>query len=192
MQEHSISDFCQMTARPYHHVPINFQFICYHRQRDENLVRSLQCLHDNRLLVMLYFHMAQRCLGFSILDDIMKRKTNAYFYYLNIKPVTDNAQLPMLYCLPKHVIATCIRPLIDDYCGATTADLVQDYLLYIQDWLGQAFRSAGLSSDICENDIDSANYRYTGTAYPITAWTARLPQTVRDVGAWDSPGHCMG
>ncbi len=39
-----------------------------------------------------------------------------------------------------------------------TADLVQDYLLYIQDWFGQAFRSAGLSSDMCENDIASVNY----------------------------------
>ena len=106
---------------------------------------------------MLYFHIAQRCLAFSILDDIMKRQKNAYFY---INPFTDIVHLLLPYCLPKHVIATCIKPLTDDYCEEMTADLVQDYLLrllYIQDWFGQAFRSAGLFFDICTNDIDS-NY----------------------------------
>ena len=158
LQEHSIRDFCQITVVTNIYLATDFQFICHHRQRDENLVRSLQCLHDNRLLVMLYFHMAQRCLGFGILDDIMKRHKNSVFYTLNINPYTDNVAPPPLYCLPKHVIATCIKPLIDDYCGTMTADLVQDYLLYNQDWHGQALRSAALSSDICENDIDSVNY----------------------------------
>ena len=62
-----------------------------------------------------------------------------------------------MHCLPKHVITTCIRPLIDEYCGTMTADLVQHYLLYLQYWHNQAFQSAGLSYDICENDIGS-NY----------------------------------
>ncbi len=53
------------------------------------------------------------------------------------------------------MLTTCIGPLVDDYCGAMTADLVQHYILYLQDWVGQAFRSAGLSYDICENDIGS-------------------------------------
>ncbi len=36
-----------------------------------------------------------------------------------------------------------------------TADLVQHYILYLQGWIGQAFRSAGLPPDVCENDIGS-------------------------------------
>ncbi len=48
-------------------------------------------------------------------------------------------------------------PLIDDYCGAMTADLVRHFLVYKQAWVAQALQSAGLASDICGNDIDS-NY----------------------------------
>ncbi len=50
---------------------INFQFICHHQRRDENLVRSIQCLHAKRLMVMLFFHIAERCRGVGTLDDMM-------------------------------------------------------------------------------------------------------------------------
>ena len=158
LREHDIRDFCVYLSQGSESLDVDFQFICHHRQRDENLVRSLQCLQEKRLLVMLYFHIARRCRGFAILDDVMRRKKNAYFYRLNINFITNAVMSPLpLYCLPKNVITNCIRPLIDDYCGAMTADLVQHYILYLQDWFHQVFRSAGLSSGICENDIGS-NY----------------------------------
>ncbi len=155
LQEHNIRDFCLLSTKPTYAAAVEFQFICHHRQRDENLIHSLQCLYDNRLLVMLYFHIAHRCRGFSILDEMMIRGKSAYIYSLNVNPFTDLPYLPPLHCLPKHVITTCIRQLIDDYCGAMTADLVQDYLLYIQDRFSKALQSAGLASDIkfCENGI---------------------------------------
>ncbi len=161
LREHDIQDFCLSTVATGYIVQVDFQFICHHRQRDENLVRSLRCLQEKRLLVMLNFHIARRCRGFGILDDIMRQKKNAYVYLLNIYPISYLAEIPLsalLYCIPKHVITTCIGPFIDDYCGAMTADLVQHYILYSQGWLAQAFRSAGLSSDICENDIIGSNY----------------------------------
>ncbi len=157
LREHDIQDFCLYIGWGYQVPVIAFRFICHHRQRDENLVRSLQCLQEKRLMVMLYFHIARRCRGFGILDDVMRRGKNAYFYRLNINPVHYNMfyQIP-LHCLPRHVITTCIRPLIDDYCGAMTADLVQHYLLYRLDWFDQAYGSVRLSSDICDNDIGSS------------------------------------
>ncbi len=156
--EHGIRGFCVSMISGSMLPAVDFQFICHHRQRDENLVRSLQCLQENRLLVMVYFHMASRCRGFGILDDIMRRMKSAYFYILNVYPFYN----PFLYslalsCLPKRAITTCVRPLIDDYCRVMAADFVQHYIMYLHDWIGQAFLSAGLSYDICEHDIGS-NY----------------------------------
>ncbi len=59
----------------------------------------------------------------------------------------------ILYCLPKSVISTCIRDIVEDHCGVTASDLIQHYILYIQDWYNQALESAGLESNICDHEI---------------------------------------
>ncbi len=132
-----------------------FQFICHHQQRDENLVRSLQCLHDTRVLAMLYFHIAYQCGGFVILDNVMSRDKTAYFYNLEINAFWESTHPPELYCLPKSVIFTCVRGIIEDHCGSTTADLVQNFILFNQDWYSKDMYSAGLKSNICDQDIGS-------------------------------------
>ncbi len=151
-----IGDYCLATTYASVLTQIDFQFICHHRQRDENLVRSLQCLYDKRLLVMLYFHIADRCHGMVILDDIMRRYKNAWFYAWDINPFSEQVTLPgSLLCIPRSVIKTCITGIIEDRCGKMTADLVENYLVYLQDWYGQALQSAGLSSNICDTDMSS-------------------------------------
>ncbi len=86
LEENGIRGFClRLTGHFY--ALLDFQVICHHQSRDENLIHSLQCLHDTRVFAMLYFHIADRCRGFGILDDIMRRYKNAYFYGLDIKPV---------------------------------------------------------------------------------------------------------
>ena len=148
------SDYCRATTDfPYR--TLDFHFICHHQQRDENLVHSLRCLYDTRVLTMLYFHIADRCRGFSILDNMMRRFKNAYFYLLNINPVWDKATLPRMYCLPRSVISTCVRDIVQGHCGTMTADFVHNYLVYLQDQFGQALESAGLDPDICEHEINS-------------------------------------
>ncbi len=137
---------------------IDLQFICHQKLQDEqeeNLIHSLQCLPDSRLLEMLYFHIANRCSGMNILDDIMRRYKNAYFYSLSITPPGQKASIPQLYCLPKSIISTCIRDIVQDHCGKMTAMFVQNYLVYLQDWYGQALRSAGLNANICDSDSSS-------------------------------------
>ncbi len=157
LEESGIRDYCLGTTNQASvGMYIDSQFICHHQQRDENLVRSMQCLYDSRLLAMLYFHIADRCRGMGILDDIMRRNKNALFYIMDIKPIAEQLRQQLLYlCIPRSVISTCIIGIIEDHCGTMTADLVQNYLLYYQDWYGKALQSAGLNSDICDSDISS-------------------------------------
>ncbi len=82
---------------------LNFQFICHQQRRDENLVRSLQCLYDTRVLAMLFFHIANRCHGTAILDDVMTRYKNAYFYTLDVKPVWGRPVVSPLTVLSSKV-----------------------------------------------------------------------------------------
>ncbi len=93
--ENGIRDFCLLTTG-HKDIQINFHFICHYQRRDENLVHSLQCLHDKRVLVMLYFHIADRCRGFSILDDIMRTLKNAYFFHSISK--VGGSSLPFQRC----------------------------------------------------------------------------------------------
>ncbi len=156
LEESRIPDYCLLTVTaPATGVSINidFRFICRHQRRDENLVRSLQCLHDKRLPTMLLFHIADRCRGMCILDDIMTRYQFVHFNRLDIKPVGETTHISRLYCLPKSVISTCIKDIVEGYCGNMTADLVQKYLFYSQSRVANSLQSAGLSSTICDPDI---------------------------------------
>ncbi len=156
LEENAIRGFCLTLTGRFTPLLV-FQFICHHQSKDENLIHSLQCLHDTRVFVMLYFHIAHRCRGFGILDDIMRRYKNAYFYRLDINPFkyTGTGYISQLYCLPKPVISTCIHDIVEYHCGLMAADFVQDYILYIQDSYGQALESCGLDSNICDRDTRS-------------------------------------
>ena len=155
LKESNVHGYCRETVGGMY-TEADFDFICHERIRDENLVRSLQCLHDKRLLEMLYFHIASNCSGgMDMLDDIMVRTKNAYFYTLDINPAFDKPYVPQLYCLPKYVISGCIKDIVADHCGKYTAYFVQDYLVYIQGRFDEALQSDGLSSNICEHGIGS-------------------------------------
>ncbi len=85
----------------------------------------------------------------------MRRYKNAYFYDLDTNPVEYTGDIPQLYCLPKSVISTCIRGIIEDHCGMMTADLVEGYILHLQDWYDQTLEAGGLDSNICDRDPSS-------------------------------------
>ncbi len=103
---------------------------------------------------MLYFHIADRCRGFGILDDMMRQYRNVYFYTLDIKEESPLG-MSQLYCLPTSLISTCIRDIIEHQCGKMAAGLVQNYLLYLQDRYSRVLQSVGLNSDICDHDRSS-------------------------------------
>ncbi len=166
LEESGIRDYC-LTTTVFIKFKMDFQFTCHHQRRDENLVHSLRCLRDTRVMVMLYFHIAKRCRGVGILDDVMKRYKNAYFYKLDIKPVLMQPAVLTLYCLPKSVICNCVKYIVEDHCGTLAADLVQNYLIYLQDRFGEAFESAGLDSNICDSDISSGVVPSTCSRRPV-------------------------
>ncbi len=153
LEENGIRGYClRLTGHFY--VQLDFHFICHHQTRDENLIHALQCLHDTRVFVMLYFHIADRCRGFGILDDTMRRYKKAYHYSLYTPPEYE-LYIPQLYCLSKSVISTCIRGIIEDHCGIMAADLIEGYILHLQDCYDQSLESGGLDSNICDRDIRS-------------------------------------
>ncbi len=147
-----IRDYCLVTTEFFAY-QTDFQFICHHTHRDENLVHSLQCLRDTRVLATLYFHIARRCRGTGILDTIMRRYKNAHFYAMGVTPGRKQPIVPDLYCLSNFVISTCIRDIVEDHCGIVAAALAENYILYLQDWFGQVMETAGLHSNICDHDI---------------------------------------
>ncbi len=153
-----IPDFCVLGTYWIGQVYFALQFICSQRHRSENLVRSLQCLHSKRSLTMLFFNIRQRCSqDKDILDNIMMGIKNVYFVYLNVWPVFIRAGFLYLYCVPRSSISTCIRPIIDDQCGAVSADLVGKFVLYLQAKANRALESAGLPTDICVHSIPVCN-----------------------------------
>ncbi len=155
-EQSGITDYCLGTVAAFVKTEMEFHFICLRHPRDENLIRSLQCLRDTRVLVMLHFHIGNRCFqGMDMLDDLMARMNNAYFYKCDV-PVWEPIILQFA-CFPKQVIFTCIRTVIDEHCVAMTAELVQDYLLYLREWVGRALQSAGLPFNICESDSPFLN-----------------------------------
>ncbi len=152
LEQHGIQGYCMDTALD-RSIAKDFHFICHHERQDENLIPSLHCLHDKRVLAMLYFHIGNDCFhGMDILDDIMTRYKRAYFYILDVEQSWNFRKHLHLYCLPKHTITTCISQIVEDHCGTMSADLVQRYLFFLQDRFVQALKTAGLASDICTNE----------------------------------------
>ena len=75
------------------------------------------------------------------------------FYAWDIKPDSEQAIPPILsVCMRRPVVSTCIRGIVEGPCGTMTADLVENYLGYIQDWYSQALQSAGLNFNICDGE----------------------------------------
>ncbi len=156
LYEHGIRDYCLSYVSSLN-IQTVFQFICQNQTHDRNLIRSLQCLRDKQLLVMLYFHILDHCFqGMDILDDLVNRVKNAYLYMLDVNGPSDMPKInTLLYCIPRHVISTCVAEIVDYLCGKQSSELVQNYLLYNQDRYEQLMKSFGISTKICEYSTHS-------------------------------------
>ncbi len=115
---------------------------------------------------MLYFRIGSQC-GIGILDRIIKGNKNVFWYGINVSPVWAPSSFPLL-CLPKDVISTCVRVIVENLCGNMTAVLVQDYLLYLQAWVEQALLSVGLDPYICHHDVDITTATYRPPQYDMS------------------------
>ncbi len=170
LHDNDIRDYCLLTTMlsggitPQTH----FYFMCHLRRRDENLVRSLRCLHDKRVLSMLPFHIGKQC-GLSALDRMMGSRKNADFYLYDTVPLREEPHLPSLFCLPSDVISPCVEAIVEQRCGADSADLVKEYLLYHQDRVRRSLASAGLPTNICELGTSDYDYAPKNVSFDIMA-----------------------
>ncbi len=138
---------------------VTFDFLCNHKDRDEELVQSLWCLHSNRVFSMLPFHIGQRC-GLDILDEMVTRQDNAIYYIMNVS-TTENLMHSMLhlYCLPWNLTKRCVNTIVRDQCGSMGAVLVRDFILHFQNATRSMWNSIGVHTDICDFDILRRSYR---------------------------------
>ncbi len=150
---HRVPDYCVVQYFGHPAFVVGFSFICQHQRRDENLLHSLRCLRDNRMLSMLFFHIGQKC-GIGNLDAIMVGRKKVFLYDINVNPAGAMPKVLPMYCLPRDVIFTCVKPMVDNQCGNMTASLVQKYIFYLQDWFAQSLESAGLRKDLCFHDAE--------------------------------------
>ena len=87
LEEHQTQDFCLLlSSRVFGSFEVfkTFEFFCRNQTRDENLLRSLRCLHDTRLPSMLYYHISTECRqGMDILDQRMLARKRRFLYDQN-------------------------------------------------------------------------------------------------------------
>ncbi len=154
LQDHGIQDVCLLVGQQASlGLHVTFDFLSNHQQRGENLVHELQCLHNKRVLSMLPFQIGQRC-GLGILEKVMVRQSNAILYIMNVS--STEMRMPSmlhLYCLPWNQTKRCVNTIVNDQCGSMAASLVQDFILYFQNYTRNLWKSIGVHEDICNFDI---------------------------------------
>ncbi len=163
--ESDVSDTCLLVADLGRlGLQVTFDFICNQQQRDENLIHSLECIHDKRTLSMLSFQIMQRC-GFGILDMISDFQSRILYYILE-KMNVSYTQMVMhsmlhLYCVPWRVAHGCVYTIVQDRCGTNAADFVWDFILHFRDSTRKFWNSVGVHEDICDFGILHKNHKIT-------------------------------
>ncbi len=115
LQESNVNPACLIVGN--FQPPIDqstFNFLCHRQKIDANLLHSLQCLSDTRIITMLDFHILGECWnGDDILNTVMHRTKNALFYNLNVKPTKYVPGIfNAFFCFPSDRLATCVKPII--------------------------------------------------------------------------------
>ncbi len=161
MDQHAIPIECLLSgsACPVFVVHTVLHFICHMQPRSTDLLHSLQCLTESRVLDLLVFYLADR--PGTHLDDMAQGTVNALFRFLNSTAVTRYSINPLLIdmvvssgliCLPESVISQDIYFIVDRKCGLYGADLVRDYYLYFRTQFTSALNEMGFSTDICNKE----------------------------------------
>ncbi len=158
--EYQTPEFClrlgSMVFQPFINFK-TFKFICRNQTRDANLLRSLQCLHDTRLPSMLYYHIATECRqGMDILDQQMLARKKTQLYILNSR-IPLNSMFK-LYCLPERVLSKCVHEFVENHCGKMAADLLVNYINYIQEEEKTTFKLLGQATDLCNRNMSQERH----------------------------------
>ena len=159
--EYQTQEFClwlDSTVFPSFTTVKTFKFICHNQTRDDNLLRSLRCLHDTRLPSMLYYHIATQCRqGMDILDQQMIARKKCELYTLNMR-IKIGGGVEKLYCLPERVLSKCVHKFAEEHCGRMAANLLVSYVNYIQEEQNRALKSLGQATDLCNRNLSQERH----------------------------------
>ena len=136
-----------------------FQFICHIQPRRTNLLHSLQCLKESRVLDLLVLYLADRT-GTHV-DEMARGTVNALFtLFMNADILFQKFDISPfamyilvcegLICLPERVISHDVTFIVDRKCGSHAADLVRDFYLYYRTRFNDVLSKIGLSTYICD------------------------------------------
>ena len=139
-------------------ISVVFQFLCHIQPRSINLLHSLQCLKETRVVDLLVLHLADRT-G-THLDDMAQGTVNAFFRFLQnpelwSKYITNPGVLFIatgrgLICLPESVLSHHAFFIIDRKCGSHAAYLVRDFYLYFRTRFNSVLGKMGFTTNICD------------------------------------------
>lgn len=126
LDQHAIPVECLLSsAIDTFKVDTVFTFICHIHPRSSDLLHSLQCLKDSRVLDVLVFYLADK--SGAHVDDMAQGAVNASFRFLNNDELISMYQInPLvmglvvrqgLICLPKSVISQDISFIINKKMG---------------------------------------------------------------------------
>ncbi len=159
LDQHAIPDECLIAGVGSgfkQHVV--FEFVCHIQQRGTDLLHSLQCLKDTRVVDLLVFYLADRT-GTHI-DDMAQGTVNALFRLLQseevwLKYFTNPVTLYSLasaglICLPQSVLSHHVSFIIDRKCGSHAAYLVRDFYLYFRTRFNSVLGKMGFTTNICD------------------------------------------
>ncbi len=146
-----------------------FKFICYVQPMDIDLLHSLRCLQETRVLDLMVFHLANK--PGTRIDDMAQGTVNALFkflnsdvltvnYFINAVSATNRVIADGLVCLPESVLSQDFSFIIDSMCGTHAAGLARDFYLYFRRRYQYLLAKTGFPTNICDKETK-------GSAYPI-------------------------
>ncbi len=157
LDQHAITNVCLLSGERFR-CHIIFQFICHVQQRSTDLLHSLQCLQESRVLDLLIIHLAGR--PGTHINDMAQGNVNSLFRLLNrdglvqnytINPLSVNrVVITGLICLPESVISQDVSFIIDRKCGSHAAELAVNFYLYFRTRFNSVLGKIGFTSNICD------------------------------------------
>ncbi len=141
-------------------IHVVFQFLCHIQPRSTDLLHSLQCLKQTRVVDLLVFHLADRT-G-THLDDMAQGTVYAFFKFLQSPELwskyfaTPRVLFGLtgagLICLPESVLSHHAFFIIDRRCGSHAAYLVRDFYLYFRTRFNSVLGKMGFRTNICDKE----------------------------------------
>ncbi len=163
LDEHSILSACVLSGDGIaFEMQVVFDLLCHKSPRTTELLRSLTCVRDTRILDLLVWHMAD-IYGPDSIDDQAQGSVNALFRISNsdsllsgylVNPlilhvyVTDG-----LVCFPESVIFQNVSSLISGRCGGHAASLVTSYYMGFREHLNTLLEQTGFRGNVCDKEL---------------------------------------